>query len=111
MLSFAGSLRVFVALEACDRRAGFHTLQGLVAEKLREDIRSGARFVFSNRRHHRLKILYWDGPGLWLLTKRLEAGTFSWPRPAARAPSPAPGPGAPSTPAGTPARGRTDHRA
>ena len=82
MLSFAGSLRVFVALEACDMRAGFNTLQGLVTEKLREDIRSGALFVFSNRRHNRLKILDWDGTGLWLLTKRLEAGTFSWPRPA-----------------------------
>jgi len=82
VLSFAGSLRVFVALEACDMRAGFNTLQGLVAEKLREDVRSGALFVFSNRRHNRLKILYWDGTGIWLLTKRLEAGTFSWPRPA-----------------------------
>ena len=82
MLSFAGSLRVFVALEACDMRAGFNTLQGLVSEKLKEDVRSGALFVFSNRRHNRLKILYWDGTGLWLLTKRLEQGTFSWPRPA-----------------------------
>ena len=82
MLSFAGSLRVFVALEACDMRAGFNTLQGLVVEKLKEDVRSGALFVFSNRRHNRLKILYWDGTGLWLLTKRLEQGTFSWPRPA-----------------------------
>ena len=80
MLSFAGSLRVFVALEACDMRAGFNTLQGLVSEKLKEDVRSGALFVFSNRRRNRLKILYWDGTGLWLLTKRLEQGTFSWPR-------------------------------
>ena len=64
MLSFAGSLRVFVALEACDMRAGFNTLQGLVVEKLKEDVRSGALFVFSNRRHNRLKILYWDGTGL-----------------------------------------------
>ena len=47
MLSFTGSLRVFVALEACDMRAGFNTLQGLVAEKLQEDVRSGALFVFS----------------------------------------------------------------
>ena len=70
MLSFSGSLRVLVALDPCDMRAGFNTLQALVAEKLREDVKSGALFVFSNRRHNRLKVLYWDGTGLWLLTNR-----------------------------------------
>ena len=79
MLSFSGSLKVFVALEACDLRKGFNGLQALVAERLGQDLRSGALFVFSNRRHTRLKILCWDGTGVWLLTKRLEQGTFSWP--------------------------------
>ena len=68
MLSFSGSLRVLVALDPCDMRAGFNTLQALVAEKLREDVKSGALFVFSNRRHNRLTVLYWDGTGLWILT-------------------------------------------
>ena len=80
MLSFAGSLKVFVALEACDMRKGFNGLHGLITEKLREDPRPGALFVFTNRRRTRLKILCWDGTGLWVLTKRLEEGTFSWPR-------------------------------
>ncbi len=80
MLSFSGSLKVFVALEACDMRKGFNGLHGLITEKLREDPRSGALFVFTNRRRSRLKILCWDGTGLWVLTKRLEEGTFSWPR-------------------------------
>ena len=82
MLSFSGSLRGLVALDPCDMRAGFNTLQALVAEKLREDVKSGALFVLSNRRRNRLKVLYWDGSGLWILTKRLEQGTCSWPRPA-----------------------------
>jgi transposase len=80
MLSFAGSLKVFVALEPCDMRKGFNGLHALVTEKLGEDPRAGALFVFTNRRRSRLKILCWDGTGLWVCTKRLEQGTFSWPK-------------------------------
>lgn len=81
MLSFAGSLRVFLAVEPCDMRKGFEGLLGLVGERLREDVRSGALFAFTNKRRTRLKVLYFDGSGLWLMTKRLEEGTFSWPKP------------------------------
>ena len=80
MLSFAGSLRVFLAVQPCDMRKGLNGLYGMVTERLHEDPRSGALYVFTNRRHTRLKILFWDGTGLWVLTKRLEEGTFSWPR-------------------------------
>jgi transposase len=80
MLSFSGSLKVFVAVEPCDMRRGFNGLHALVAERLGEDLKQGALFVFSNRRHTRLKIICWDGTGIWVLTKRLEQGTFSWPR-------------------------------
>ena len=80
MLSFSGSLKVFVAVEACDMRKGFNGLHALVSERLGEDLKQGALFVFSNRRHTRLKIIYWDGTGIWVLTKRLEQGTFAWPK-------------------------------
>ena len=80
MLSFTGGLKVFVALEACDMRKGCNGLHALITERLGEDPRSGALFVFSNRRRTRLKVLYWDGTGLWGMTKRLEEGTFAWPK-------------------------------
>jgi transposase len=80
MLSFTGSLKVYVALEPIDMRKGFEGLYGVVAEKLRDDVRSGALFAFTNKKRTRLKIIYWDKTGLWLLTKRLEKGTFCWPR-------------------------------
>jgi transposase len=80
MLSFPGSLKVFVAVEPCDMRKGFNGLHALVTERLGEDPRHGALFVFTNRRHTRIKILCWDGTGFWVLSKRLEEGTFSWPK-------------------------------
>jgi len=80
MLSFAGSLKVFVCLEPTDMRKGFEGLHGAVQERLGEEVGSGALFVFTNRRRDRVRVLYWDGTGLWIMTKRLEAGTFSWPK-------------------------------
>lgn len=80
MLSFTGSLKVYVAVGSCDMRKSFEGLAALVETELKDDVRSGALFVFGNRRRTRLKILYFDGTGLWVLSKRLEAGTFSWPK-------------------------------
>jgi transposase len=80
MLSFTGSLKLFVCLESMDMRKGFEGLHAAVGERLKEDMLSGALFVFTNQRRTRLKILYFDGTGLWLMTKRLEHGTFFWPK-------------------------------
>ena len=63
MLSFSGSLRVLVAVEACDMRKGLEGLSALADSVLNEEVKSGALFAFSNRRRTRLKILYWDGSG------------------------------------------------
>lgn len=81
MLSFPGSLKIYVALEPCDMRKSFNGLCAVAQEKLGEDPQNGALFAFINKRRNRLKLLYYDGTGLWVLAKRLEAGTFSWPQP------------------------------
>ncbi len=49
MLSFSGSLKVFVAVEACDMRKGFNGLHALVTQRLGEDPRAGALFVFTQQ--------------------------------------------------------------
>ena len=63
-----------------DMRKGFNGLHALVGERLGEDLKQGALFVFCNRRHTRIKIIWWDGTGIWVCSKRLEEGTFSWPK-------------------------------
>jgi transposase len=81
MLSFTGAIKVFVALEPQDMRKSFNGLSAAVSEHLQCDPYQGALYLFTNRRHDRLKILFWDGTGLWVASKRLEQGTFSWPKP------------------------------
>jgi transposase len=80
MLSFSGSLKVFVAVEPCDMRRSFNGLHDAVTTRLMENPKSGSIYAFTNKRRTLLKILYWDGSGLWVLAKRLEKGTFSWPK-------------------------------
>ena len=80
MLNFTGSLKVYVATEFADMRKSFNGLYALTINVLKEDPQSGALFVFTNKRRNRLKILYFDGTGLWVMIKRLEKGRFSWPK-------------------------------
>ncbi len=80
MFNLAPATRIFVALEPVDLRQGFNGLHGLVQNRLGADPLSGHLYLFTNRRRNRLKVLYWDGSGLWLCTKRLEKGTFGWPQ-------------------------------
>lgn len=83
MLSIPACVRVFLAVDPCDMRKSFDGLQAVAREVLGEDPGSGALFLFSNRRRNLVKVLYFDGNGVWVLAKRLERGRFSWPRGAA----------------------------
>ena len=80
MLSFHAQLKVFVATAPCDLRMSFNGLWATAQERLGEDPKAGALFVFGNRRHNRVKLLYFDGTGVCVLAKRLEKGTFRWPQ-------------------------------
>jgi transposase len=80
MFAFPASMRIYLAVAPVDMRKQFSGLWACAQQTLGEDPKSGALFVFTNKNRDRLKILYFDGTGLWVLAKRLEQGRFSWPR-------------------------------
>ena len=79
MLSLPPSVRVFVCTAPTDMRKSFDGLCALVETVLKQDPFSGHLFVFLGRRRDKVKILYWDRSGFFLLYKRLEEGTFAMP--------------------------------
>ena len=75
-----GPLRVLVSMKPVDFRKGMDGLAAVVQEQMKADPFAGAIWVFRAKRSDRVKLLYWDGTGLCLLSKRLEQGSFRWPR-------------------------------
>ena len=80
MIGLGPTTRILLATEPVDGRLSFNGLYALVQNRLAADPLSGQVFVFTNRRCNRLKLLFFDGSGLWLCTKRLERGRLGWPR-------------------------------
>jgi transposase len=76
----ASTARIYLCLDPTDMRKSFDTLAALVREHLQGDPQSGTWFVFRGKQGNRLKILYWDRDGYALWQKRLEQGTFEFPK-------------------------------
>jgi transposase len=72
--------RIWVCVEPVDGRKSFDGLAAVVTAQLGRDPLSGDLFVFKNRRGDRLKILAWQGDGFALYLRRLERGTFAFPK-------------------------------
>ena len=72
-------VEVFVGLDPIDLRWGFDRLAGLVPERIGREARSGALFVFFGKRRQAMKVLFFDGTGLSVLYKRIDAGRFRIP--------------------------------
>ena len=80
MLNCSAATRVYVATRPVDLRASFNKLFALTQAVLQQDPLSGHWFVFTNQERNRVKVLFWDGSGLWVCAKRLEKGRFTWPK-------------------------------
>lgn len=81
MLTLPTSVRIYLARGGTDMRKSIDGLSSVTKQVLEQDPLSGHLFVFCNTRRDRIKILYWEHTGFWLLHKRLERGTFAWPVP------------------------------
>lgn len=83
MLSLPANVKVYLAPGTTDMRKSYDALEALTRTVLAQDPLSGHVFAFCGRRHDRVKLLFWDGTGFWLFSKRLARGTFAWPDPPA----------------------------
>ena len=79
MFGIGHATRIYLAPGATDMRKGYEGLYGLVRDRLQSEPLSGHVFLFCNARRNRLKLIYWDGTGLWVCGKRLQRGCFRWP--------------------------------
>ena len=80
MFGLGPATRIYLAAGVTDMRKGFEGLYGLVRDRLSCEPLSGHLFLFCNAQRNRLKVLVWDGSGLWVCAKRLEKGRFTWPQ-------------------------------
>jgi transposase len=80
MIQITPHMRLLVAVEPIDFRAGIDGLAGICRQRLAADPFSGGLFIFRNRARTAIKILVYDGQGFWLCQKRLSSGRFAfWP--------------------------------
>ena len=79
MIPVPASTKVWLAAGVTDMRKGFNGLAALAQDVLKQDPFSGHLFVFRGRRGDLLKVIWFDGQGACLFSKRLEKGRFVWP--------------------------------
>ena len=82
MIPVPAQAKVWLAAGVTDMRKGFNGLSALAQTVLKQDPFSGHLFVFRGRRGDLIKVIWWDGQGACLFSKRLEKGRFVWPSPA-----------------------------
>lgn len=71
---------VYLACGYTDLRKGIDGLAGMVQQQFHMNPFQNALFLFCGRQRDRIKGLYWEGDGFVLVHKRLESGSFQWPR-------------------------------
>ncbi|MGM9526044.1 MAG: IS66 family insertion sequence element accessory protein TnpB [Peptococcaceae bacterium] len=71
---------IYIACGYTDMRKSIDGLAAIVQTQFHLDPFSKSLFLFCGKRRDRIKALLWEGDGFILLYKRLENGSFRWPR-------------------------------
>ena len=72
--------QVWLAIEPVDMRTGIDGLSLKIQQALGRSPCDGTAYAFRNRNGNRIKLLVWDGTGVWLCVRRLHHGRFTWPQ-------------------------------
>ncbi len=80
MIELRTGTKIWLTTGVTDMRRGFDGLSAQVQTVLNEQPFSGHVFVFRGRRGDIVKVLWFDGDGLYLFSKRLVRGRFIWPQ-------------------------------
>ncbi len=80
MIRFDDVPKIWLACQPQDMRKGISRLSVIVQDTLLLNPFEDALFLFTNKTHKVIKMLYWDGTGFWLLRKRMGKGTYKWPK-------------------------------
>lgn len=78
MISFHDIKQIYMAQGYTDLRKGIDGYASIIQDHFHLDPFTDALYIFCNRQRNKIKCLYWDGTGFWLLYKRLEKGHFKW---------------------------------
>ncbi len=71
---------IWLSLQSTDMRGGIDSLLARVVQHFAGGAAKHGAYIFTNKSANRLKVLVYDGAGIWLCTRRLQSGRFVWPR-------------------------------
>jgi transposase len=81
MIQIGAQANVLLMHEPVNFRKGIEGMTMIARQVLKKEPMDGTYFVFCNKRRQMVRVLFYDGSGFWLCTKRLSQGTFStWPK-------------------------------
>jgi transposase len=78
MIQLTPQMRILIAVRPLDFRKGIDSIASYCKYQLDQDPYSGALFAFRNKSGTALKILAFDGCGIYLVIRRFSCGKLAW---------------------------------